>query len=212
MTEPVKLSKNDILRKHGPFGGLVRSLQRYALLGWILFGVTLMVLLGVSVVHELAPRPVVAVDESGRVLGVFEYLSPATRSDEEITAACKRFAVGYLSLNSETIFEDYAEAMNMMDDQMLADTQAALAKDNYLARVKAAKSRSRLEFAPRHGAVVIARRGLEAECRLAGDILIDAGDKSAPTPTPFDMTLGVRVVARNSANTAGLKVSSRKDN
>ncbi|OYV67591.1 MAG: hypothetical protein B7Z74_09425 [Deltaproteobacteria bacterium 21-66-5] len=47
---------------------------------------------------------------AGQVLGRMEYLGPDSRSDAEIRAAVKRFLDDYLSLNSTTIFDDYAAA------------------------------------------------------------------------------------------------------
>ena len=88
--EPLKLTPNELLEKHGPAGWLVRRLQAYALLGWILFGVTLALHFALILVSTLSPRPIVAVAASGRVLGTLEYLSPTSRSDADILAARHR--------------------------------------------------------------------------------------------------------------------------
>jgi hypothetical protein len=159
---------------------------------------------------SFSPRPVVAVDSAGRVLGSFEYLKPTTRSDEESIAASMRFAALFMSLNSATIFEDYAQAMNMMGPELLGITQQSLKTNNYLSRVANAKSRSWLEFAPKDGARIVERNGLNAQVRLTGNIVVDAG--AGPISKPFDITLETEAVARNTSNTTGLLILSRKDN
>jgi hypothetical protein len=210
METPTKLSANEILKKHGPAGWLVRKLQFYGMLGWILFFVTLGMFFLTTLVRSLAPQPVIAVDEAGRVLGVMEFLNPSSRSDEELKAASMRFAQLYLSLNSETVFEDYSAAMNMMSPELLKRTQDALKTDNYLARVLQAKSRSWLEFAQPDGAKVVERHNLNAQVRLHGNIVVDG--TGGRVSQPFDMTLETQAVARNTNNTTGINILSRKDN
>ncbi len=208
--QPGKIAANEILRNHGAAGWLVRRLQRYALLGWGLFFFVLIMHFLLIFASTFAPRPVVAVDESGRVIGALEYLKPSTRSDQEVIAASKRFATQFMSLNSATIYEDYAEAMNMMGPELLGITQQSLKADNYLARVEHSKARSWLEFAQNGGVHIIERRGLNAQVRLTGNIVIDAG--TGPVPKPFDITLETESVARNSTNTSGLLILARRDN
>ena len=208
--QPEKISANEILKKHGPAGWLVRRLQRYALLGWFLFFMTLGIHFLIVFASTFSAHPVVVVDESGRVLGALEYLKPTTRTDQEIVAASMRFATLFMSLNSATVYEDYAEAMNMMGPELLGITQQAIKTDNYLARVEQAKARSWLEFAPNNGARIVERRGLNAQVRLTGNIVIDAG--AGPVAKPFDITLETEAVARNTTNTSGLIILTRKDN
>lgn len=208
--KPAKAVANEILTNHGPTGWLVRWLQRYALLGWALFLFVLVMHFLIVFVSTFAPRPVVAVDASGRVLGTMEYLAPSARSNEEIIAASKRFAMLFMSLNSATIYEEYAEAMNMMGEELAAQTQMSLKSTNYLTQVEKAKAHSWLEFAPDGGATILARDGLTARVRLVGNIMVDTG--SEPIAKPFDITLETEAVARNFANTSGLKIIARKDN
>lgn len=210
MDTPEKLGANDILKKHGPAGWLVRSLQRYAMLGWLLFFILLGMIFVTNLVKMFVPQPVFAVDEAGHLLGVIEYLKPTSRTDQEIIAASKYFIQNFLSLNSATIFEDYAAAMNMMASAYLAETQKAVKDDNYLARVAAAKSRSWLEFAATDGAKIVERRNMNAQVRLRGNIVVDAG--GGRVEKPFDVMLETEVVARNTNNTSGLVILNRKDN
>ena len=208
--EPLKITANELLAKHGPAGWLVRRLQTYALLGWILFGVTLTLHFVTVLVGTIAPRPIVAVDASGRVLGTLEYLSPTTRTDQDILAASMRFADDYLSLNSATIFNDYAAAMNMMAPPLLKATEEALHHDTYLARVAASHTHSWIEWADGDAAPrILSRHGLDAQVRLRGTLFVEG--PGGQVQKPFDMTLDTRAVARNSFNTAGLEILARRD-
>lgn len=208
--KPSKAKANEILAQHGAAGWLVRSLQRYALLGWGLFFFVLIMHFLIVLISTFSPRPVVAVDASGKVLGSLEYLSPTARSDAEIIAASMRFTTLFMSLNSATIYEDYSEAMNMMGTELLAVTQMSLKKDSYLSQVEKTKARSWVEFAPTDGARIVARNGLTAQVRLVGNIVFDVGQ--GQSSKPFDITLETEAVARNTANTSGLIIVSRKDN
>ena len=114
LSAPKPQTPSALLNAHGPTGGLIVRLQRYALLGWAVALLLALLLIGFVVLDKVTPTPVLAVDAGGRVLGSFEYLSPQARSDEEVKSAAKHFLQHYLSLNSETIFEDYTVALNMM--------------------------------------------------------------------------------------------------
>jgi hypothetical protein len=210
--EPVKLKPNEILLKHGPAGWLIRRLQRYAMLGWVLAFVFLFGHFVLELADRFVPKSVVAVDAAGKLLGTIEYVSAASRSDDEIVASAMRFAKLNLSLNSETIFEDYAESMNMMDSELLAQTQDFLKSTGYLAKVKAANAKSRLEFARQTPPTLIDRRDMLAQVRLVGDIIVDTGSKDGPVSKPFDLTIQTKTVARNTGNTAGIVIVSKKDN
>lgn len=208
--KPIKAKANELLRSHGPTGFLIRTLQRYALLGWALFFFVLIAHFIILFASTFSPRPVVAVDASGKVLGTMEYLSPTARSDAELIAASMRFATLYMSLNSATIFDDYAEAMNMMGPELLAQTRVFLKSNDYLTQISRTKARSWLEFSQNDPARVVTRNGLNAQVRLSGNIVFDAGQ--GPVSKPFDITLETEAVARNTSNTSGLIINSRKDN
>jgi len=209
--KPAKSKANDLLAMHGPTGFLIRKLQRYSLLGWGLFFTVLFMHMLIVLVSTLTPKPVVAVDEAGRILGSIEFLKASTRSTQELLAASQRFLHSYLSLNSDTIFEDYAEAMNMMSPDMQRITKESLKQDNYLARVQKAKTRSFLDFSQGSNApTVLDRHDLDATVRLRGTILVEG--HGGRIEKPFDTTLVVRAVPRNTNNTAGLIIIDRKDN
>lgn len=209
---PIKLQANELLKQHGPTGWLIRRLQRYALTGWIAFFALLVVFVMLIFLSTFAPRPVVAVDEGGHVLGNLEYITPSSRTDAEILAGAQHFLANYLSLNSSTIFEDYSAALNIMTPDLRDQTLAAIKQSGYLGRVQKANTRSRLAFGedgdrPR----VTERDGLAAQVRLKGNMLVYGADNK-PTAQPFDMTLTVSIVARTTKNTQGLQIAAIKDN
>lgn len=214
--KPMAMTANDILIKHGPMSGLVRQLQRFALLGWFLFALVLVLHFVLVMLSTMAPRPVVTVNASGQVIGNLEYLSPTARSDDELLAASMRFVQNFMSLNSESIFDDYSQAMNMMAPELFEKTRHSIMADNYLAIVAKSQTRSRIEFgrgelAPR----VVERKDLEGQIRLRGQIVVyDARVRgtSSEVKKPFDMTLRVRAVPRNTLNTAGITVMDWRDN
>jgi hypothetical protein len=209
--KPIKAKANELLAMHGPTGFLIRKLQRYSLLGWGLFFATLLMHMLIVLVSTFSSKPVVVVNESGQMIWSIDYLKPSTRSDQEILAASQRFLMHYMSLNSETIFEDYAEAMNLMSNDLQKLTKEALKQDNYLARVAKVKTRSRVIFAQgKDGPVILERRGFDASVRLRGVIQIEGATDRIEKP--FDTTLQVRAVARNTNNTAGLVIIDRRDN
>jgi hypothetical protein len=208
---PTKATASDLLKMHGPTGYLIRKLQRYALLGWGLFFATLLFHFLVVLVSTLAPRPVVVVDPAGNKIGNIEFLGTSTRSDQELLAAAMRFMRNYQSLNSDTIYEDYAEAMNAMSKELEAATKEALKRDNYLARVAKAKTRSWIEFGiGAQAPALVDKRDLEATVRLRGNLIAEG--EGGRVEKPFDTTLVLHTVPRTTQNTAGIQIISRKDN
>lgn len=209
--KPIKAVTNPLLQ-HGPAGWLIKRLQRYAILGWIVAGVVIVLHFFVLTVSAIVPRPVQVVDQAGNLVGNIEYLKQSVRSDQEILAASMRYLTLRLSLNSATIYNDLAEAMNMESPEMQAITKTAITADNYLQRIEQLKSRSWLEFASGSSApVLLDHKGLDAHVRLKGNISVDVGDKNVD-PKPFDVTLTVRSAARNTKNTAGLQIIESRDN
>ena len=218
MTTPERLKPNDLLRLHGRSGALVLRLERYALAGWIAFFTLLAVFVLLIFVSTLAPKPVIAVDAAGRVLGRVEYLNPATRSDDEIIAGAEHFLDNYLSLNSATIFSDYAAALNMMTPALRHATLKALQRGalygqgDYLARVHEAAARSRISFFPTSdGTRVLDRHGAHVLVRVRGIIHVYTGDNHR-SKRAFDTTLNLTVVPRTTLDTAGLEISGIRDN
>ena len=210
-TKPEK-SKTNSLLLHGTGGWLMVRLQRYAMLGWAVAFTVLVLHFFVAALGAVTPKPVLVVDESGKVIGNIEILNKKARSNDEIIAASKRYLTNCMSLNSATIYDDYAECMNMQTPEMLASTREALAAQNYLPRIEKAKTRSWLEFsAGQNAPAIIGRQGLEVHVRLKGIIHVALDDKPAD-PKPFDTTLGLRIVPRSSLNTGGIAVFESGDN
>lgn len=211
MNAPEKVTANELIKQHGHAGWLIVRLQRYAMLGWGLFFVLLLFILVTILLSSLVPRPIIVVDESGRLLANIEHLKPTARSDQELLAASMEFTRNYLSLTSSDIYDDYAIAMNMMGPELRAITTEARRKDNYLKTVELAKTRSRVEFSTDlNRPSVLERKGLMAFVRLRGNLVV-TGEGSQITK-PFDVTLTVAIVARNTLNTAGIQVLETRDN
>ena len=210
-SKPVKTKTNPLLG-HGVGGWLMVRLQRYALLGWGVAFLVLILHFFVAALGAVTPRPVLVVDESGRVVGNLEILNSRARSDDELIAASKRYLSNCMSLNSATIYDDYAACMNMQTPELLAITKASLATDNYLPRVEKVKSRSWLEFSiVQNAPAIVGKHGMEVHIRLKGLAHVDLDGKPADS-RPFDTTLGLRIVPRTSLNTSGIAVFETKDN
>lgn len=208
---PEKARTNPLL-DHGPAGWLIVRLQRHALAGWIVAAVVIGLHFLVLLVSTITPRPVIVVDQAGREVGYMEYLKPTTRSDQDVTVAAMHYLSSCLSLNSATIYDDYAHCMNLQTPALQAATKAAITADNYLPRIEKAKARSWLEFSTGANApAVISRNGNDIHVRLKGNINTDLGGKYAE-PKPFDVTLLVRPAARNTLNTSGITVVESRDN
>ena len=208
---PHELPPNPLLARHGATGGLILKLHRYALLGWLAFFLVSGVFVAYVFTARLSPTPVVAVDAGGRLLGHVEYLNPASRTDAELTASAQYFLDRYLSLNSVTIYDDYAGALNMMGEELRAQKIAELKQSGYLTQVDKAKSRSYLEYTNGEQAPhVIARRDLHSSVRLKGRMVIvmDASE----VERPFDLTLDMTHVARSSLSTQGVQIDAIHNN
>jgi hypothetical protein len=209
--KPIKAVTNPLLQ-HGPAGWLINRLQRHALMGWGVAALVIVLHFFIVTVSTLVPRPVLVVDQAGRELGNIEYLKPSIRSDQEIITASMHYLTLCLSLNSSTIYDDFAQCMNLQSPELQLVTKTAIKDDNYLQRIEKVKSRSWLEFGTGANApVLVDRKGLDARVRLKGNINVDVGGKGIE-PKPFDVTLLVRSVARNTKNTSGMLILESRDN
>ena len=193
-----------------PIRPLYITLQRYALLGWgLFFGLTLFFMLYL-VIDKLTPTPVIAVDESGRILGSIDYMDGTTRTDAQIIKGGKYFLSCYLSLTSDTIFEDYACALNMMSPELKASKLQEVEKTNYLARVDRTKTRSYLTFAENEGVSIEAKHDEKSVVRFKGKVMINAG--AGTTESDFDITLYMSTIARTQNNMQGIRINAITDN
>lgn len=208
---PLPRTPNDLITLHGPSGWLMLRLQRYALIGWLAF----FLLAGVFVLSvfagRLAPQAVLAVDEGGRVLGQFDYLSPEARTDQELIAGATFFMDRFLSVNSATLYHDYATALNMMSDTLREAKMAEVKETGYLTQIDQAKSRSYLEFfdgarAPQ----LLWRRGLQSAVRLQGTMVMVMATQEVERP--FDVTLEMTAMARNRLATQGMVIDAIRNN
>ncbi len=210
---PRKLTPNALVKRHGPAGSLLLRLQRYGTLGWALFFVTSFVFVLYLFADRLAPTPVIAVDPSGRVLGTFQYLNARQRTDQEVLASAMDFTQNYLSLNSASIFSDYAAAMNMMGKTLFQQSKTLITQDDYLARIRAAGAHSVVEFANGSGAPqILERKGLHAAVRLRGKIVVWPAGTGKSRSQPFDLTLFMTAIPRSTLSTQGFRIDAVKDN
>lgn len=205
------LTDNDLLAQHGPTGGLITRLQRYSLAGWALAITFIALFVGYVFVDKLMPVPVLAVNEEGQILGHFEYLSPASRTDDEYVAGAIRFLRSYMSANSAFVFEDYTEALNMMAPDLRQEKIDKVVKTGYLARIADANTVSRLELDRDIPPALIARRDLDGTVRVRGRVVARAGDAMS-VERPFDVTVTLRAIPRTSLATYGFLVIDTKDN
>lgn len=192
-----------------PIRPLYITLQRYALLGWgLFFGLVLFFMLYL-VIDKLTPTPVIAVDESGRILGSIDYMDGTTRSDVQLIKGGKYFLSCYLSLTSDTVFEDYACALNMMSPALKASKLQEIEKTNYLARVNRTKTRSYLSFDDA-GVTIEEKHDEKSVLRFVGKVMINAG--TGTTESAFDITLHMSTIARTHDNMQGLRIDAISDN
>jgi len=209
---PSRITKSELLKAHGEAGWLMVRLQRYALLGWALFGVLFVVLIGSYTLNLLLPKPVMVVDQNGQYIGDVNFLAPLKRQDDELMSTGKRFLSFYLSMNSETIFEDYAIAMNMMEKPLFEQTRNNIQKDGYLARISKARSRSHIQFDADEAAThLIERKGLSASSRYKGTLTVFPLEGS-PIESPFDITLFMMAIPSSSLRTSGIEITAIHDN
>lgn len=209
---PNKIEKSDYLKAHGETGWLIVRLQRYALLGWGLFFVLFFVLLGSYFLNMILPGPVMVVDNEGQFIGEVDFFEPVKRHDDELKRAGRKFLSFYLSMNSETIFEDYAIAMNMMTAELLEQTKENIGKDGYLAQISKARSRSHIQFDKgEEGTQIIERKGPQSSSRYKGTLTVFPFD-GVPVESPFNITLFMKAVPSTSLRSSGIEITAIHDN
>lgn len=156
----------------------------------------------------IKPERQIVVDKAtGEVIG--EYMTTGFRTNAELIGGAKRFAQYHLSFNSATVYDDFAAALNMMDDK-LRERRIKYLKENNLARdIKSASSTSHLVFSTEK---ILEMKGPYAKVELAGDLVI-GNRNSVNTDTlvirknvPFRIVTDLKMVPVTPANTAGVKV------
>jgi len=201
-----KNNRNELIARHGLQGSMVLRLQRFSLLGWFLFSFLLVTNIVVVTIDQIIPEPVIAVDEAGRVLGTFEFMDASQRTNEEILAGAIYFARNYVNVNSSTIFDDYAASVNMMSPEFAKKTLDDVRRTGYLTAIREGETQSRVKYARGKAAPEIIRReGLEAVVHLRGDIVV-RHINGEQRPTPFDLTVFMKLVPRTTLSTHGLQI------
>ena len=204
-------NQNELIHNHGIQGSLLLKLQRFSMLGWGLFFFLLIANMIVVAIDQIIPDPVIAVDESGRVLGTFEFMDATQRTNDEILAGAMTFVRNYVNVNSATIFEDYSDAVNMMSPTLAKSTLADVRRSGYLTAIKEGETESRITFLSGKAAPALIRReGLEAGVHLRGDIVVRYLEGKARR-TPFDLTVFMKLVPRTTLSTHGLQIVEIKE-
>lgn len=197
--------RNRLLDAHGRTGQLMLRVARYGRLGWWLFAITGMGCVVLSGVFLWAPRPVLVVDRHGHVVGQICWRH-VTVSDRAVIRDSIAFASSFLSMNSGTVFTDYAHALNLMTPALRGRIMARLKRTGYLGRVRDAHTVSWVDIAgganrPR----LLRRTAKSAVVRLLGTIAV-VGDGQRRN-LPFRLLLNLRLVAMDSEHRLGIEVS-----
>jgi len=154
-----------------------------------------------GVLFIVIPRPVIVVDrETGEIIG--EYQTTAYRTDKEYLGGAKRFLNYHLSFNSETIYDDFANAMNMMTDDLKRKRFNYLKETNLANTITAAKSKSTLEF---NQVKIINKKTGICYIELKGNLIFLAGSTNDKR-VPFHFILTVKPIPVSAINTAGIKI------
>ena len=209
---PSSWGKNELLAMHGSNGFLITRLSRYAITGWLAFFLSMSLFFVYVAFDKLVPVPVIAVNGSGQILGTFEYLDPTTRTDEEVIAASKYFLDRYTSVNGSTVFEDNAIALTMMVPKLRERTLESLKETQYLLKAEKARAHSFNEYDKNDGARIIAKRDLLRAVRLKGYLVITPRVGGDVIEKPFDITLDIKIIPRNTFVTAGISVVEIRNN
>jgi hypothetical protein len=203
------LTTKELIHGHGPAGAILLRLRRHGFIGWALFIVTALFFMAYVFLMSLKPTPVLAVDEQGRVLGHFEYLSAESRTNEELVGGSIQFLRYYLSANSAFIIEDFAAALNMMAEPLREKKLQTALKTQQILRIQEAKSRSHIVLSVDQPPM-IDRRELRAQVRLVGELEVQVGTEIVTQP--FDITLDIETIPRTTLSTAGINVIDIIDN
>lgn len=198
------------LNRHSVGKSFVLRLQRWNIAGWV-FGIFWMLAYVITVlVSTVSPKPIPVVDETGRLVGSIEYFNPSQRTEQEIIAASMYFTRNYINVNSATVFEDFASAMNMMDRPLFDTMRQKITDESFLARIKNANTVSYVEWATgKDIPVIVGRKDNFVDIRLRGNIVL-----ASTTPAksiPFDVLVNAKLSPRNRLNTTGLLIVDVKD-
>ena len=166
----------------------------------VIFG--LILLFGVcAVLFIIIPKPVIVVDrETGEIIG--EYQTTSYRTEDELLGGSKRFMNYHLSFNSETVYDDFAAAMNMKTDDLKRKRFKYLKESNLANEIFSAKTKSTLTF--KHAEIINRKTGI-SYIELKGDLVFLAGS-TEDKRVPFHFILTVKPIPVSSLNTAGLKI------
>jgi len=210
-SSPVPIEKKVAIEAHGKPGSWMLRLQRTAVLGWVFFFITFVVLIASYFVGVVMPKPLLVVDSDGRLIGEIDFLEPVQRLDEEVISGGGRFLGFFLSLNSHTIFDDYAVATSMMGKELLKKVKKMILEDGYLQKIASANTRSDIEFDKENPPEIIQRGDNESSVRYRG-ILTMYHKNDPPQKDPFNITLYIKFHPTTSLRESGIEITDVYDN
>jgi len=170
----------------------------------ILLFIIFVLILILGVVATLAvimPKPLIVVDrETGEIIG--EYQTSAYRTNDELLGGAKRFLQYHLSFNADTVYDDFATAMNMMTDELKRKRFKYLKDFNVANEIVKAKSKSTLSF---DTVKIISKNQNVSFVEVKGDLIFLAGS-TKDKRVPFHFILTLQNTPVSSLNTSGVKV------
>lgn len=193
---------------HGPTGHLLRSLQRYAVLGWLLFAITGVLFATYVFITVLQPPQTVVVNESGQIIGQLEYFDERARPDSAVVATAKYFMSHHLSVSAATVYDDKAIALSMMSEALRERELENLAATDFFATVEKVNNLSRIEFVDTGEVTnrVQRRDGRQVEVLLNGNVVLGLED---PKRVPFRAVLTLQLTPRRHASGSAGAVDSQ---
>lgn len=199
-----RYEQNSLLMRHGPAGSILFSVYRWAVAGWTLFALAVVLLAVITLAERWSPRPVLVVDSSGRVMG--QVVWRKVQDDRALAGGARRFVEAYLSMNSETVFDDYGYALNLMSDALRRQAIQRIRATGYLAKIRDAHWWSWVEFTSSRSHLWLRRSSDGGLVHLAGHIVVIG--EARRVEVPFDLIVDVRSVPRTDQDPYGVEIES----
>lgn len=180
-------------------------LLKIAIIAIILQTVAFGVILAAIVIK---PDRIITVDkDTGNLIG--EYMTTAFRTNQEVIAGAKRFTQFHLSFNSASVYDDFAQALNMMTEKLRNQRIKYLKESDLARKIRMADSTCHLEFEKEQ---IVETKGHFSKVEMAGNLVI--GDRNTiKTDTlvvrkmvPFRIVVDIKMVPVTPLNTSGIKV------
>lgn len=207
-----------------------RALSRKLLASIIVNAILVLLIVIMVLIDKFRPVPVVVVDsKTGKIVG--EYSTTVSRKDSELQGAVAEFTKCITTLNSDTVYQDWACALDMMSEPLREEKKLWLKGTNLIRQIYDARSESHTEIdlnEIQDCRQVRAKPNVQVEDLIdlidAPSIAVENGnDKTTDLvnicvievsgrivvndiQTPFRYKLVTQVVPISSANTKGIRV------